>query len=170
VLSLKEFNRLEYLELNLNENLLINLPAFSINNNNNNSNNVMNKMILNFAGNKIEKMEEFALSLKDFISRLEILELNLNKNLLTQLPAFFINNNNNNNLINKMILNFEQNKIEKIEEFALSLKDFTRLENLELRLNRNLLTKLPAFSNNNNNNSNMINKMILLYKIRKLRT
>jgi hypothetical protein len=36
-----------------------------------------------------------------------------------------------------MILRFEGNKIEKMEEFALSLKDFTRLENLELHLNMN---------------------------------
>jgi hypothetical protein len=36
-----------------------------------------------------------------------------------------------------MILNFEGNKIEKMEEFAHSLKDFNRLENLELNLNKN---------------------------------
>ncbi len=43
-------------------------------------------------------------------------------------------------MINKMILYFEENKIEKMEDFALSLKDFTRLENLELYINNNLLT------------------------------
>ncbi len=98
----------------------------------------MKKMILSFGGNKIEKIEEFAFSLKDF-TRLEHLELLLNNNKLTKLPAFSINNNNNNNsnVMNKMILNFGVNKIEKIEEFALSLKDFTRLEHLELSLNNN---------------------------------
>ncbi len=40
-------------------------------------------------------------------------------------------------MINKIILNFEQNKIEKMEEFAFSYKDFTRLENLELYLSNN---------------------------------
>ncbi len=92
----------------------------------------MNKMILNFEQNKIEKIEEFALSLKDF-TRLEHLELLLTNNLLTKLPAISINNNNDNNndsnVINKMILDFGWNKIEKIEEFAFSLKHFTRLEN-----------------------------------------
>ncbi len=40
-------------------------------------------------------------------------------------------------MLNKMILSFGGNKIEKMEEFALSLKDFTRLEHLELNLNSN---------------------------------
>ncbi len=40
-------------------------------------------------------------------------------------------------MMNKMILDFEGNKIEKIEEFTLSLKNFTRLENIELNLNNN---------------------------------
>jgi hypothetical protein len=40
-------------------------------------------------------------------------------------------------MINKMILNFEENKIEKMEKFALSLNNFYRLESLELRLNNN---------------------------------
>jgi hypothetical protein len=40
-------------------------------------------------------------------------------------------------MINKMILNFGENKIEQIEEFALSLKDLTRLETLELNLIKN---------------------------------
>ncbi len=37
-----------------------------------------------------------------------------------------------------MILNFEANKIAEMEEFALSLQDFPRLENLTLNLNKNL--------------------------------
>jgi hypothetical protein len=56
-----------------------------------------------------------------------------------KLPAFSITNNNvsNNNVITKMILYFGFNKIEKIDEFAVSLKDFTRLEILELHLQNN---------------------------------
>ncbi len=92
-------------------------------------------MILRFEYNKIEKMEEFALSLKDF-PRLEHLELNLYANKLTKLPAFY-NNNNSNNVLNKMILDFRYNKIEKMEEFELSIKDFTRLEHLEINLSSN---------------------------------
>ncbi len=80
-------------------------------------------MILNFEGNKIEKIKDFAISLKEF-KRLENLELNMKKNLLTKLPAFFIVNDSNNsinNMINKLIVNFERNKIVKIEDFASSL-------------------------------------------------
>ena len=40
-----------------------------------------------------------------------------------------------------------------MEEFAVSLKDFNKLEKLELNLNYNKLTKLPSFSINNNNNA-----------------
>jgi hypothetical protein len=36
-----------------------------------------------------------------------------------------------------MILDFEENKIEKMDEFTVSLKDFIKLENLELNLNNN---------------------------------
>ena len=36
-----------------------------------------------------------------------------------------------------MILEFWENKIEKIEEFASSLQDFNKLEKLELNLNNN---------------------------------
>ena len=39
-----------------------------------------------------------------------------------------------------------------MEEFAVALKDFNKLEKLELYLNNNRLTKLPTFSFNNNNN------------------
>ncbi len=56
-------------------------------------------------------------------------------------------------------------KIEKIEEFALCLKDFAKLKNLDLSLNENLLTKLSAFSIiKNNTSSNVINKIILNLK------
>ncbi len=50
-----------------------------------------------------------------------------------------------------------------MEEFALNLIDFTRFENLEIRLNNNLLTKLPALSINNKNNNicNVIIRKIL---------
>ncbi len=40
-------------------------------------------------------------------------------------------------IINKMKLNFEENTIEKIEEFVPSLNDFTKLEHLELNLKNN---------------------------------
>jgi hypothetical protein len=116
-------------------------------------------MILDFERNKIENMEEFTLSLKEF-NRLEGLELYLNSNLLSKLPAFSISNNQTSNV---MILNFEENKIEKIEEFLLSLKDFNRLEILKLYLNNNLFTKLPAFSYLKKIiDNNVMNKMILL--------
>ena len=36
-----------------------------------------------------------------------------------------------------MILKFKENKIENIEEFIVSLKDFSKLERLELYLNMN---------------------------------
>ncbi len=49
-------------------------------------------------------------------------------------------------MVNEMILNFERNKIDNIDEFALSLKDFSRLENLELHFSNIFLTKLPSFS------------------------
>ncbi len=42
-----------------------------------------------------------------------------------------------------MKLIFSENKIDNIDEFALSLKEFTRMESLELYLNLNLLKKLP---------------------------
>ncbi len=51
--SLKLFNRLFHLELNLDQNFLKYLPAFSINKNYNNRD-MINRMILNFAKNKIE--------------------------------------------------------------------------------------------------------------------
>jgi hypothetical protein len=54
-------------------------------------------------------------------------------------------------MIKCMTLDFGENKIEKIEEFALSLKEFNKLEYLELHLNNNLLKKLHLFSFNNNN-------------------
>ncbi len=82
-------------------------------------------MFVNFGYNRIETIDEFAISLKEF-TKLENLELILKKNLLTKIPAFSINNNSN-NMITKMILHIGDNKIEKIEEFALSLKDFTLL-------------------------------------------
>ncbi len=40
-------------------------------------------------------------------------------------------------MLNKMILCFKENRIKKMEEFTLSLKDFTGLEHLELNLNSN---------------------------------
>ncbi len=40
-------------------------------------------------------------------------------------------------MMNKMILHFEENKIDKIEDFALSFKEFNRLEHLELNLKWN---------------------------------
>jgi hypothetical protein len=83
-------------------------------------------------------------------------------NKLAKLPAFS-KKNYNRNLINKMILNFEQNKIYNMEEFSLSLKDFPRLENLELYLNNNFLTELPAFSINGNN-CNIISKIKLYFE------
>ncbi len=55
-----------------------------------------------------------------------------------------------------MILNFKHNKIEKIEEFALSLNKFNRFEHQELNLYQNLLNNFPAFSINNNNIYNLI--------------
>jgi hypothetical protein len=66
-------------------------------------------------------------------------------------------------VVNKLILNFENNKIEKMKKLSLSLNEFARLEHLELNLNNNLLTKIPIFSdhNSNNNKSNVIKKMIL---------
>ncbi len=66
-----------------------------------------------------------------------------------------------------MILNFEQNKIEKIEEYVFSLNDFTRLESLELCLNNNLLKKLPPFSASNKNR-NVINEIILNFELKKI--
>jgi hypothetical protein len=73
-------------------------------------------------------MEDFALSLIKF-SRLENLNLNLNYNLLTKLPAFFINNNDNNkNIMNELILDLALNKIETIEEFIYSLNELKGLE------------------------------------------
>ena len=44
-----------------------------------------------------------------------------------------------------MKLEFRENKIDKMEEFAVSLKNFNKLLNLELYLNNNELEKLPAF-------------------------
>ncbi len=67
-----------------------------------------------------------------------------------------------------MILHFGMNKIDKMEEFAFSHKEFPKLEYLELNLNNNLLKKLRAFSfykkNSKNDNSNSINKMKLLFE------
>jgi hypothetical protein len=93
-------------------------------------------------------MEEFLLSIKEF-NRLENLELYLNFNLLASLPAFAINNSINNRYSIKM-MKFEcsYNKIVQVEEFVLSLKDFKRLENLELIFNYNKINKLPAFNLN----------------------
>jgi hypothetical protein len=48
-----------------------------------------------------------------------------------------------------------------MEEFAISLKEFNRFENLELYLNNNLLTKFPVFTFNNSKNRNVIKKMKL---------
>ena len=42
-----------------------------------------------------------------------------------------------------MILEFSENKIIDIDEFAFSLKDFNKLELLEINLNNNFITKLP---------------------------
>ena len=42
--------------------------------------------------------------------------------------------------------------MELIDEFGASLKDFNKLEWLELQLNNNLITKLPGFCINSNNN------------------
>ena len=36
-----------------------------------------------------------------------------------------------------MNLGFEENKIDKMEEFAIALKDFNKLEKLELDLSKN---------------------------------
>ncbi len=47
-------------------------------------------------------------------------------------------------MIYKMILNFKYNqKTEKKDEFQFSLQEFTRLEILELKIDFNLLIKLP---------------------------
>ncbi len=83
---------------------------------------MINRLSLNFKENKIENMENFSLSFKEF-HRLEYLKLSVNNNL----PAFFIKNNKSSNVMNKMILKFNNNKIELIEDFALSLKEFNRL-------------------------------------------
>ncbi len=53
-----------------------------------------------------------------------------------------------------MILGFEENKVEDIEEFAVSLINYNNLEKLTLYLNKNLLAKLPTFSPNGNSNIN----------------
>ncbi len=71
------------------------------------------------------------------------------------MPQFSLNDDNSCNEMTNLQLDFAQNKIEKISEFTLSIKEFKRVEFLELNLNNNLLSKLPVFSiNNKNNNKN----------------
>jgi hypothetical protein len=68
--------------------------------------------------NKIENIEAFALSFKSF-NRLKHLELYINWNLLRKLPAFLINNDNSGNVMDTLIMNFSDNRIENMEEFGL---------------------------------------------------
>ncbi len=51
-----------------------------------------------------------------------------------------------------MIMSLEGNKIEKIEEFVLSLAEFKRLEMLYLEFRNNLLKRLPGLCVKNENN------------------
>ncbi len=51
-------------------------------------------------------------------------------------------------------MNCEGNKIKTINEFVDSLKEFNKLEKLELYLSNNYLTNLPAFTSDCNNPKN----------------
>ncbi len=63
------------------------------------------------------------------------------KNKLSYLPVFSTSYS-----LKELVINAEENSIEKINDFGQSFDQFKKLEKLELKLNKNKLAELPAFS------------------------